>query len=94
MRLPIRGGNWNNGGNAGLAALNVNNARSNRNANIGCRPALEVRPKSRRYGSASSAPSKGPLILGQAPKHQQASWASSASRERPAAPPILMPRHG
>ena len=39
-RLPIRGGNWNNGSNAGLAALNLNNARSNVNSNIGFRPAL------------------------------------------------------
>ena len=39
-RLPIRGGNWNNGSNAGLAALNLNNARSNANSNIGFRPAL------------------------------------------------------
>ena len=39
-RLPIRGGNWNNGSNAGLAALNLNNARSNSNTNIGFRPAL------------------------------------------------------
>jgi retron-type reverse transcriptase len=38
---PIRGGNWNNGANAGLAALNLNNARSNSNSNIGFRPALD-----------------------------------------------------
>lgn len=36
--LPIRGGNRNNAGNAGLAALNLNNARSNSNSNIGFRP--------------------------------------------------------
>ena len=41
-RLPIRGGNWNNGSNAGLAALNLNNARSNVNSNIGFRPALSI----------------------------------------------------
>jgi len=40
-RMPIRGGNWNNGSNAGLGALNLNNARSNANSNIGFRPALE-----------------------------------------------------
>lgn len=39
MRLPNRGGNWNNGANAGLATLNLNNERSNSNSNIGCRPA-------------------------------------------------------
>ncbi len=36
--LPIRGGNWNNGANAGLFALNLNNERSNVNTNIGFRP--------------------------------------------------------
>ena len=39
-RLPIRGGNWNNGVSSGVFALNLNNARSNANTNIGCRPAL------------------------------------------------------
>lgn len=39
MRLPRRGGNWNNGANAGVATLNLNNERSNSNSNIGCRPA-------------------------------------------------------
>lgn len=38
---PIRGGNWNNGVNAGLGALNLNNSRSNSNSNIGFRPALD-----------------------------------------------------
>jgi formylglycine-generating enzyme required for sulfatase activity len=33
----IRGGNWNNGANAGLFALNLNNAPSNTNTNIGFR---------------------------------------------------------
>ena len=40
-RFPLRGGNWNNGSNAGLGALNLNNARSNANSNIGFRPALD-----------------------------------------------------
>lgn len=40
-RAPLRGGNWNNGANAGLGALNLNNAPSNRNSNIGFRPALD-----------------------------------------------------
>jgi hypothetical protein len=34
---PIRGGNWNNSANAGVFALNCNNARSNTNTNIGGR---------------------------------------------------------
>ena len=33
-RLPYRGGNWNNGANAGLAAVNLNNSRVNTNTNI------------------------------------------------------------
>lgn len=41
-RLPIRGGNWNNTSNAGPAALNLNNARSNSNNNIGARSALDI----------------------------------------------------
>ena len=36
--VPIRGGNWNNGSNAGVFNLNLNNARSNSNTNIGARP--------------------------------------------------------
>ncbi|QUM78715.1 RNA-dependent DNA polymerase (plasmid) [Moritella sp. 24] len=40
-RSPLRGGNWNNGSNAGLGALNLNNARTNANNNIGFRPALD-----------------------------------------------------
>lgn len=40
-RFPLRGGNWNNAANAGVGALNLNNARSNTNSNIGFRPALD-----------------------------------------------------
>ena len=35
------GGNWNNGANAGLGALNLNNPASNANWNIGARPAKD-----------------------------------------------------
>lgn len=38
QRIPIVGGNWNNGANAGVFNLNLNNARSNVNSNIGARP--------------------------------------------------------
>jgi len=41
-RLPIRGGNWNNGSNAGVFSLNLNNLRSNVNNNIGFRVALII----------------------------------------------------
>lgn len=36
-RLVYRGGNLNNGGNAGVGYVNVNNDLGNRNANIGSR---------------------------------------------------------
>ena len=66
--LPIRGGSWNSGADAGVFALNLNNVRSNTNTNIGFRPALGESQKLGPYGVPSSAPSKGPAILGQAPK--------------------------
>ncbi len=37
MLCVISGGNWNNGGNAGVWALNLNNVRSNSNNNVGFR---------------------------------------------------------
>ena len=40
-RFPLRGGNWNNGANAGLGYLNLNNSRANSNSNIGFRPAFD-----------------------------------------------------
>ena len=49
--VPIRGGNWNNAANAGVFALNLNNARSNANTNIGARPALRACQKSGSHGS-------------------------------------------
>ncbi len=51
-RLPIRGGNWNNSGDAGLFYLNLNNPRSNSNTNIGARPALEASQKRSAYWAA------------------------------------------
>lgn len=39
-RLPIRGGGWRNGSNAGLAALNLNNARGQVSSSVGFRPAF------------------------------------------------------
>lgn len=41
-RCAIRGGNWNNGANAGVFNVNFNNPRSNVNWNIGGRPALPL----------------------------------------------------
>jgi len=34
---PIASGNWNNGSNAGVWALNLNNVRANSNNNVGFR---------------------------------------------------------
>lgn len=39
-RLPSRGGSWNNGSDAGLAALNLNDSRVDTNTGIGFRPAF------------------------------------------------------
>ena len=36
-KAVIRGGNWDNGANAGVFALNANNAPSNSNDNVGFR---------------------------------------------------------
>ena len=37
MLCVISGANWNNGGNAGVWALNLNNVRGNSNDNVGFR---------------------------------------------------------
>lgn len=37
MLCVISGANWDNGGNAGVWALNLNNARGNSNDNVGLR---------------------------------------------------------
>lgn len=37
MLCVISGGNWNNGSNAGVWALNLNNVRGNSNNNVGFR---------------------------------------------------------
>ena len=42
---PIAGGNWNNGSNAGVWMLNLNNVRGNSNDNVGCR-ADSAKPRS------------------------------------------------
>lgn len=39
-RLPYRGGSWNNGADAGLAALHLSNSRALTGTNIGFRPAF------------------------------------------------------
>ena len=50
----LRGGNWNNGGNAGVETLNLNNAPGNTNSNIGFRCARYT--KSPQYAEIYSRP--------------------------------------
>lgn len=54
-----RGGNYNNGANAGVFYVNGNNARSNSNANIGFRSALALLVRPAGYGSAGTIKQKG-----------------------------------
>lgn len=42
LRCLNRGGNWNNGANAGVFNANLNNPRSNANDNIGGRAAFHL----------------------------------------------------
>ena len=44
MLCVISGGNWNNGSNAGVWTLNLNNVRGNSNNNIGFRADSMPRP--------------------------------------------------
>lgn len=64
-----RGGNWNNGTNAGVFYLNGNNSRSNVNTNIGFRSALAlfayVLPG---YGLAGAQRQKGRISRPTRPK--------------------------
>jgi retron-type reverse transcriptase len=63
-RLAIRGGNWNNGAIAGVFILNLNNARSNSNTNIGARPALGDRQMRQAYWACrQNTPQKDALSL-------------------------------
>ena len=39
-RFPLRGGNWNNGANAGLGFLSLSNSRAYSDNLLGFRPAL------------------------------------------------------
>ena len=70
-RLPIRGGNWNNGSGSGVFALNLNNLRSNTNTNIGARPAFGDSQKRAAYWASrqrtpqKDAHSPATLAIGQ-----------------------------
>jgi len=49
IMAAIRGGNFNNTGNAGVFALNLNNAPSNANNNIGFRACKAQQPDRRKH---------------------------------------------
>jgi retron-type reverse transcriptase len=86
-RLPLRGGNWNNAADAGVFALNLNNARTDANSNIGFRPALGERQKLPAHGPASSATSKGPAVLGRVPEDMNRRRRDSRPMADPSTPP-------
>lgn len=50
---PIAGGNWNNGANAGVWAVNCNNSRTNSNDNVGFR-ADSAPPQTLRSGDSGA----------------------------------------
>lgn len=79
-RCVYRGGNWNNGTNAGVFYLNGNNSRTNSNTNIGFRSALALfvsLPAG--HGSAGTARQKGHISRLTKPKIH----ARAACRWRP-----------
>ena len=57
MRLPLRGGNWNNASNAGVCYLNLNNPRSNSRCYLGVRPAQPLAARRRKLTGL------GPVLL-------------------------------
>lgn len=59
----IRGGNWNNGSNAGAFTLNLNNAPTNTNTNIGFRVARSFRLHQRSVLLVSGRKNGGQLRL-------------------------------
>lgn len=90
-RLPYRGGNWNNAAITGVFALNLNNDRTNSNANIGARPALEMCPKRPAYRASRQRRSQKDVhspakAQARSRKTEQAGRSSSAS-DRSAPPP-------
>ncbi|NNV06198.1 hypothetical protein ETC03_07025 [Geobacillus sp. MMMUD3] len=62
-RVAIRGGNWDNGSNAGVFALNLNNPRSNSNHDISFRSAVLLVRSSKRNALEDSAQENGSVSL-------------------------------
>lgn len=59
----IRGGNWNNGSNAGAFSLNLNNTPTNTNTNIGFRVARSFRLHQQPVSPVSGRENGGQLRL-------------------------------
>lgn len=89
-RVPLRGGNWNNGSDAGLGALSLFNSRSHSSAAIGCRPALQLRPIVTPTGVSQRIIEKE--LHSSLRGNIQSSWAASTGAARKVAQePYLMP---
>ena len=74
----IRGGNWNNGTDAGAFALNLNNGPSNWNTNIGVRCCARMLAGS----SAGTRGLTGPRAVRRAPQARLPVRASGPKNER------------
>ena len=57
--MAIAGGNWNNGANAGVFYVNLNNLRSNANGNIGFRSASASNATRQKLYPQGDTPSTG-----------------------------------
>ena len=70
-RIPLRGGSYNNGANAGIGVLNLNNASANRAGSIGFRSALNnyQRQKRKPHGVCGSATLNGHYTLSETLKY-------------------------
>ena len=95
-RVPIRGGNWNNAAITGVFALNLNNARSNSNANIGARPAFGAWQKAQAHAAGvQSTPQKDAPSTARrghqarVSRHSQQAGRSSSAAARPFGPAAL-----
>jgi hypothetical protein len=71
--LPIAGGNWNNGSNAGVFALNLTNGSGNNNNNNGCRAVrLQlISPRTGAYGFQTCRAEGRESVLGAMPSNKR-----------------------
>ena len=78
---PIAGGNWNNGANAGVWALNLNNVRGNSNNNVGFR-ADSATPRTPHGARPGDGGAKGDVFRCVCAVHPAAHAAKSAGLRR------------